>query len=161
MDARTTHAGASGFHQTRPGLEPDRATPQYQGVTDPAAEDLKTLAWARVWAAIRPPYSRSLRAGAWYPVVRNELPDRVTILMGDRTVDAPRRLFEIRPKRPDHFSVVHRIGYEPDPKRKSQHNLGKKYGVCPECAWRFALWGTPTSARCPQCGHKGEVGWWE
>jgi hypothetical protein len=41
------------------------------------------------------------------------------------------------------------------------HNLGKKYGVCPECAWRFALWGTPAKTRCPNCGHTGEVGWWE
>jgi hypothetical protein len=131
-------------------------------MTEPAADaSFPTLGWARVWAAIRPPYSRSLRAGAWYPVVRNELPDRITILMGNKPVDAPRRLFEIRPKRPDHFSVVHRVGYRPEPGRKSQHNLGKQYAVCPECSSRFALWGTPTSTKCPDCGHKGEVGWWE
>lgn len=123
--------------------------------------DAQPVGWARVWAAIRPPYSRSLRAGAWYPVLKNELPDRVTILMGPRAVDAPRRLFEIRPSRPDHFSVVHRVGYQPEPGRRSQHNLGRRYAVCPRCAWRFAIWGEPHRTRCPHCDHQGEVGWWE
>jgi predicted Zn-ribbon and HTH transcriptional regulator len=81
--------------------------------------------------------------------------------MGSRAVDAPRRLFEIRPKRPDNFTVIRRINYDASSGRRSQHNLGKRYAVCPECAWRFALWGEPVQVRCPTCGHRGEVAWWE
>lgn len=121
----------------------------------------KPVGWARVWPAVRPPYSRNFRQGAWYPVVRDDLPDRVTITMYGRDVDVPRRVLETRPRRPTYFSIVLRVGYDDDPGRKSLHDLGKKYAVCPKCAWRFALFGQPEHKRCPSCGHTGEVGWWE
>lgn len=124
-------------------------------------EASKVIGWARVWAAVRPPHSRGLRAGAWYPVVRDQLPDRVTILMGEREIDAPRRLFEIRSRRPMHFTVVRRVGYRPHPPRESLHRLGKHYAVCPVCQWRFGLMGTPEMTHCPHCGHIAQVGWWE
>lgn len=121
----------------------------------------KPVGWARVWPAVRPPYSRNFRQGAWYPVVRDDASDRVTITMYGRAVDVPRRIIEVRPRRPAYFSVVLRIGYDGDPRRKSLHDLGKKYAVCPKCAWRFALFGQPEQKQCPSCSHEGEVGWWE
>jgi hypothetical protein len=124
-------------------------------------DDLKAQAWARVYAAIRPPQSRNLRAGAWYPVVNDELPDRVTLRIGKTVVTVPRRVVEVRPRQPKRFSVVHRVGYVPVGQRKSLHHLGRYYAVCPICHWRFGLIGTPERTRCRQCGHDGEVSWWE
>ncbi len=121
----------------------------------------KIRAWARVWAAVKPEYSKTLRMGAWYPVVHDKEPDRVTLHFRDRDYVVPRRVLEIRPRRPKHFSVILRIGYEPDPSRKSRFGLGKRYGVCPQCSSRFALFGKPTLRTCKRCGHEGEVGWWE
>ena len=125
-------------------------------------DEVATAGWARVWATIRPPQSRNLRAGAWYQVVKADRADRVTLNVYGRMVDVPRRILEIRPDRPDRFSVVHRVGYRPpSPQRRSLHKLGRYYGVCPRCSWRFALYARPERARCPECGHDGEVAWWE
>ena len=126
-----------------------------------AAERLKIVGWARAYPALQPSFSKSLRRGAWYPVVKDQAADRVSIKMGSRTVDVPRRLLEIRTSRPTHFSVVNRVGYQRETGRRSQYNLGKQYGVCPACSSRFALWGSPERTQCPQCRHEGEIGWWE
>lgn len=117
--------------------------------------------WARVYPALKRSISKTLRRGAWYPVLRNDQPDRVTLRMGGRPVDVPRRLLEVRPQRPGFFSVVHRVEYKPEPGRPSRHNLGKTYVVCPECASRFGVFGEPQMKQCPECGHRGEIGWWE
>lgn len=117
--------------------------------------------WARIWSAITPPHSRNLRQGAWYPVVKDDLPDRVTLGIGDGTVVVPRRVLEIRPRRPDRFSVVHRVGYDQSRQRHSIHKLGKFYAVCPVCGERSALYGQPERIECKYCGHKGDVAWWE
>jgi hypothetical protein len=130
-------------------------------MTDGPQPPFKPKAWARVFPALRRSFSKSLRRGAWYPVIDNELPDRVTIIMDGEPVDAPRRILEVRSRRPVNFSVVTRTDYEPKPKRQSQYNLGKRYAVCPRCAHRFALWGRPNQRVCPRCGHDGEVAWWE
>jgi hypothetical protein len=106
-------------------------------------------------------FSKSLRRGAWYPVVRDELPDRVTIIMDGHPMDVPRRILEVRRHRPRHFSVINRVGDQTKSRRESLYNLGKYYAVCPRCAHRFALWGQPEEKQCPQCGHDGPVGWWE
>jgi hypothetical protein len=119
------------------------------------------VGWARVFPALATSRSKSLRHGAWYPVVRDQLPDRVSIRMGSRTVDVPRRLVEVRRYRPTHFSIVDRVTYTKDAARPSVHNLGKLYVVCPACSHRFALFGQPETRQCPACGHVGEVGWWE
>lgn len=118
-------------------------------------------AWARLWSSVRPPYSRNLRAGGWYPVVRDQLVDRVTIKVGESEVDVPRRFLELRPRRPNLFSVVHRVGYDAVARRQSVHKLGKRYAVCPACRSRFALIGQPEVIQCPQCRHVAEVCWWE
>ena len=125
------------------------------------SNQVKALAWARLWPSVRPPHSRNLRAGAWYAVVKNERPDRVTLMLYGSEVDVPRRVLELRDRRPTRFSVVHRVGYRRDPGRPSQHHLGKWYAVCPMCSWRFGLVGEPDRRECPNCGHEGEVAWWE
>ena len=121
----------------------------------------KAKAWARLWPTVRPPHSKNLRAGAWYPVMKDDLEDRVTILLGESTVDVPRRLLEIRPRRPKRFTVVYRTGYDRPPGRPSLYKLGRRYGVCPICIHRFALYGEPERRECPNCGHEGEIAWWE
>jgi len=121
----------------------------------------KAKAWGRVWPAIRPPHSRNLRAGAWYPIVNDELPDRVTLEIGCSTIEVPRRVLEIRPRKPTRFSVVHRVDYDYSSGRKSVHQLGRFYAVCPACDERFALFGKPERVECKFCNHKGDVAWWE
>lgn len=121
----------------------------------------KTRGWARVWPTIRPPHSRNLRAGAWYPVVKDDLEDRVSLLLGKTPVDVPRKVLEIRTQRPHRFTVVYRLGHEWVPGRPSVHNLGKRYAVCPICFHRFKLLGEPERRVCPNCNHEGEIAWWE
>lgn len=122
-------------------------------------EELNAVAWARVLAAVRPPHSRNLRAGTWYPVVRNELPDRVSVVVGPRVIEVPRRVIEVRPQRPDRFSVVYDA---PAISRNAEVTLGTRYAVCPECHSRFPLTNTTAPyVRCPRCKHWGEVGWWD
>lgn len=131
-------------------------------VSQPVATDKpKIVGWARVYTALQPSFSKALRRGAWYAVVRNDQPDRVSIRMGSRSVDVPRRLVEVRGDRPKYFSVVNRVGYHHEQRRQSLHNLGKLYAVCPVCSDRFALWGHPEKTQCPGCRHEGEVAWWE
>ncbi len=120
-----------------------------------------TRAWARVYPAVPPAIARNLRAGVWYAVVKDDLPDRVTLVLGETHVPVPRRILEIRPQRPTFFSVVHRIGYDETAHRKSVTKLGRFYAVCPECRKRFALYGKPERVTCPQCKHQGDVAWWE
>ena len=130
-------------------------------VAEKGKQRVKSMGWARVYPTVKRVRSKTLRRGAWYQVVQDEQPDRVAIQMGSRTVRVPRRLLDIRRRRPSHFSVVTRVGYTEDPARKSQHNLGKRYVVCPVCSHRVALRGKPDDMLCPQCGHQDQVGWWE
>jgi hypothetical protein len=124
-----------------------------------ASQEIKAKAWARVYPAIRPPHSRNLRHGAWYPVVQDES-DRVTLRLGPSTATVPKRVLEIRSDRPNRFTVIHRVGSELVNRRDS-HGLGRFYAVCPICAWRFQLIGRPERRLCPKCAHEGEVAWWE
>ena len=122
----------------------------------------QVVGWARVYPTFDQSISKALRRGAWYPVVDTSKPDRISILMGTRPVEVPRRLLEFRKQRPKHFSVIDRIGYTPpDRQRKSLYNLGKRYAVCPVCSKRQSLLGHPDEKKCSRCGHTGEVGWWE
>lgn len=124
-------------------------------------ETQKTLGWARVYATVRRDRSKALRRGAWYAVVQDTHPDRVSILLYGRPVQVPRRILEIRKDKPKFFSVVNRVDYDEDARRKSQYNLGKRYGVCPECTKRFGLWAKSETVTCPECKHTGPVAWWE
>jgi hypothetical protein len=139
---------------TQPKVKPCHLGKTYMGMTT-------TCGWARLWPTVRPPHSKNIRAGAWYPVIKDDLPDRVTIRLGAAAVDVPRRMVEVRARRPNRFTVVHRIGYIPTAGRHSLHKLGKRYAVCPNCQCRFGLIGEPEKKRCPSCGHEGEVAWWE
>ena len=121
-------------------------------------EEMRATAWARVLAAVRPPHSRNLRQGTWYPVVHDQRQDRVSVVVGTTVVEVPRRVLEIRRQRPDRFSVVY------DATSMAAHagvELGQRYGVCPECRHRFPLAGSLPIVQCPHCGHRGEVGWWD
>ncbi len=122
---------------------------------------IEVVGWARVYPAVQRMVSKTMRRGAWYPVLLDDLTDRVSIRMGPRAITVPRRIVEVRRKRPEHFSVVTRVGYDRDPRRKSEHDLGMHYAVCPSCAHRFGLFGEPKTMLCPQCNHKARVGWWE
>ena len=117
----------------------------------------KPVAWARVYAAFKPERSKNLRHGTWYPVLADDLPDRVTLLVASREVNVPRSLVEIRDRRPNFFTVVGRSEPPPSP----APNLGKRYAVCPECKHRSTLFGTPEKAQCKKCGHQGDVAWWD
>lgn len=125
------------------------------------SRETRFVGWARVYPALKRSVAKQLRRGAWYPVLRDEMPDRVTIRMGDRPVDVPRRLLEIRDRRPGFFTVVSRPEYRQGTGRPSEGRLGKTYVVCPSCNRRFALFGHPETKDCPGCGHRGDVAWWE
>ena len=62
--------------------------------------------WARVWVTARP-FARPMpRAGGWYPVVGEASGDRAVIDVRGKRVAIHRKLLEIRPARPDVFTVV-------------------------------------------------------
>jgi hypothetical protein len=126
----------------------------------PGVAGIKVRAWARVWQATRPEHSKGLRHGAWYPVVRDERADRVTIQVGEREVDVPRRILEITGSRPSRFTVVHRLGFVPG-RGNDRYRLGRHYGVCPKCQWRFGIIGRPVQEKCPKCEFQGDIAWWE
>lgn len=114
--------------------------------------------WARVYPALKRTHSKVLRHGTWYAILRDEREDRLTIRIGSRTVDVPRRLLEVRARRPDFFSVITRVG---ESERTLALDLGKRYAVCPNCSHRIPLRGEPPTKKCPQCEHFGEIAWWE
>lgn len=118
---------------------------------------MKPVSWARVWAAVKPPHSRSLRAGTWYAVVRDELPDRVSLVLGERIVDVPRRVVEVRRRRPEEFSVVY--GKHGLSRPEGEAARGPRYAVCPTCTSRFEIAPSLPRAICPECGHRGEIEW--
>ncbi len=127
----------------------------------PAGPEMRIRGWARPYRAIRPNYSKNLRHGTWYPVIRDDLPDRVTIRIGEKNVDVPRRLVEIRTQAPTTFSVVMRISTTTTRSSGTARELGRHYVVCPKCGHRAALMGRPDTKQCPECGHSGEIAWWE
>lgn len=94
-------------------------------------------------------------------MIRDDLPDRVTIRIGQKSVDVPRRLVEIRSQAPTTFSVVMRISAATNRLTGPTRELGRHYVVCPKCGHRAALMGRPDTKQCPECGHSGEIAWWE
>ncbi len=122
-------------------------------------QPIEIVGWARVYPAVRRMVSKTMRRGAWYPVVHDERWDRVVIKLGPQAVEVPRRIVEVRRHRPEHFSVVTRAGYDRDPRRKSEHSLGMHYAVCPACAHRFGIFGEPETLLCPKCSHSARVSW--
>ncbi|HVM64221.1 MAG TPA: hypothetical protein VMU14_05115 [Acidimicrobiales bacterium] len=133
------------------------------------AEDLGKAAntdtskgWARVWATARP-FARPMpRAGGWYPVVGEASGDRAVLEVRGRRVAIQRKLLEIRPKRPDVFTVVVRSrGTVESVLGTRGQEIDRTYAVCPYCAERVRIFENQTQATCPGCGHHGEIAWWE
>ncbi len=119
------------------------------------------VGWARLWATVRPPHSRELRSGAWYPIVEGKAIDRVTVEGPLGPVAVPRTILEVRRERPRRFTVVYRAISDANPVRGTTADLGRSYAVCPYSKTRIRLVGRPDTLKCPTCGHIGTVAWWE
>ncbi len=117
-------------------------------------------AWARLYATARPFCRPTPRTGAWYPVVR-EIGSRLVIQVAARRVAIARNLLEVRPTRPNRFTVVSRAPEDPNPAKGTSADLGRTYAVCPGCESRIRLFGAAATLTCRQCGHHGDVAWWE
>jgi len=85
----------------------------------------------------------------------------VVVQVKDRRVAVPKRLLEIRAKQPTRFTVVYLARNQPNPAEGTARYLGRKYAVCPVCGVRVRLGGEPERLQCAECGHTGEVAWWE
>ena len=119
------------------------------------------VGWARVWPTAHPRDTRVLRQGVWYPVLDESQASAVVLDVLNRQVKAPRRLFEIRDRQPNRFTVVCRPRGAANPAQGTRDDLGRTYAVCPTCGQRVRLTGEPTLIVCPRCEHRGEVAWWE
>jgi hypothetical protein len=133
----------------------------------------QTLAWARMWVAVKLDDDVALRQGAWYPVLKSGA-SQVVLDVSGHAVSVPEHAVELRPRRPDRFTVVYRAWDHPNPVQGTKADVGRPYAVCPKCAGRVRLPRLPrlgTSgvldargaerARCARCGHEGVVAWWE
>jgi Fe-S-cluster formation regulator IscX/YfhJ len=118
------------------------------------------LGWARLYPVARPFCRPMPRHGAWYPVVR-ELGERVVLEVASRRVAIAANLVEVRDRRPVRFTVVRRAINELNPFEGTPNDLGRVYAVCPHCDTRRRLFGEPVALSCAQCGHQGEIAWWE
>jgi hypothetical protein len=117
------------------------------------------VAWARPWAAISLPARKTLRAGAWYPVLEAREDGSAILIVRHRSVRVPARLLEIRPKRSETFSVVHTSRHEPNPAAGTRRDRGPTYAVCPASGHRIRITGQPPRLECPGCGYRGEIAW--
>jgi len=119
------------------------------------------LGWARIWAAAPPVTADPMpRQGAWYPVVSTG-ESRVVLEVQGQRVTVPTDVIEIRDKRPERFTVVYRAMNTPNPAEGTRANLGHIYAVCPVSGTRVRLIGHPRETKCPECGYRAEVAWWE
>ncbi len=102
------------------------------------------------------------RAGAWYPVVGEASSERAVIEVRGKRVAILKNLLEIRPQRPEVFTVVVRArdaaGAAPAAKGSP---VGRIYAVCPDCTQRVQVRENQVVAVCGKCGHAAEVAWWE
>src|SRR3990172_458293 len=121
----------------------------------------KPLGWGGVWAA-GPPFDASPmpRQGAWYPIVSTGS-TRIVLEVKGRRVAVPNDLIEVRKQRPERFTVVYRAVNSSNPVLGTRGDLGRIYAVCPVSGSRVRLIGHPRETKCPECGHRGEVAWWE
>ena len=119
------------------------------------------VGWARIWAAA-PPLNANpmLRQGVWYPVVSTG-DKRAVVEVRGRRLAVPNEVLEIRDRRPDRFTVVYRPANSANPARGTRADLGRVYAVCPVSGTRVRLIGRPRETKCPACGHRGEIAWWE
>lgn len=141
----------------KPVIEP--SAPEIVDLPD---SDHRAVAWARPWSVTSLLARKSLRAGAWYPVLERERADGSMILMvRNRSVRVPARLLEVRDARPHRFTVVYLGSSDTNPAAGSRRDLGRVYGVCPASGHRVKVRHPQVHAECPGCGYRGEVGWYE
>jgi len=119
-----------------------------------------TLGWGRVFAAARLAQAPETRQGAWYRVV-SEGRSRIVLEVNGKRVDLAKAAVEVRPKRPDKFTVVYRSANNHTPPIPQGTDPGRVYAVCPDCAQRTRLFGEPQTLQCPVCRHEGVIAWWE
>ncbi len=121
----------------------------------------KNRRWARAWTLSRASSRPWLRQGAWYRVVGDEQPDRLVLDVEGRRAVVRDNVVEIRDQLTSRFTVVYRGYDEANPALGSAADRGRIYGVCPTSGHRVRLAAGVTKAVCQQCGHEGEVAWWE
>ena len=118
--------------------------------------------WARVWATAKPFARPAPRAGAWYPVVGEASGDRAVLEVRGRRVAVLRKYLEIRPDRPDAFTVVVRSRQTQAAVLKERGaQIERVYAVCPACAHRVRVLENQPMVTCSRCHHRSEVAWWE
>jgi len=78
-----------------------------------------------------------LRRGAWYPVL-SAGPEETVVVVRDRAVILPHHCLEITNTRPSQWAIVARASFTP-------------YAVCPRCADRVPLHGSPRQLWCIRC----------
>jgi hypothetical protein len=113
---------------------------------------MHALHWARLKA--EGPYP--LRRGAWYRVTEFERHEIVVDVQW-RTVSVPRSYIEVVEQRPLRWTVVPR----PRDAIRLPESWGDKYGVCPNCANRESLEGSPDEMTCERCEERYPVAWEE
>ncbi len=101
------------------------------------------------------------RHGVWYPIVSDSAENLVILEVHRAHVAIPRKLLEIRRERPERFTVVYRSREDENPARGQANDLGRVYAVCPVEGSRVRLTDGQTMLECPNCGHRGQVAWWE
>ena len=128
----------------------------------PKAKSAEPKAWARLWATAHP-YARPMpRAGAWYPVVGEASGERVVLEVRGKRVAIQKSLLEIRPQRPEVFTVVVRARDAAGAAPATQGlPVGLIYAVCPACTERVRVREKQVVAVCLKCGHAADVAWWE
>lgn len=132
-------------------------------MTTPAPTISQTpLGWARRWATSRP-FARPMpRAGAWYPVVGETNQDRVIIEVRGKRVAIQKKFVEIREEKPVTFTAVIRSRNTVATILKERgEEITRVYAVCPSCMNRVGAFEKQAQAYCKQCGHTGEIAWWE
>jgi len=119
------------------------------------------LGWVRPWAVARPQCEPQLRQGAWYPVVAVDPPHNVVVEVRHKRTVVPRKMVEMREKRPARFTVVYRSHEDRNPALNTASDRGRVYAVCPKSGHRVRIGPSSATAVCSACGHEGEVAWWE
>jgi len=126
------------------------------------ASNPEPMGWARIWATAHP-FARPVpRAGAWYPVVGEASGQRAVLEVRGKRVAILKSLLEIRPRRPEVFTVVVRSrGTHATLLATHGSEIERIYAVCPACAQRVRVVENQAMATCAKCGHRAEIAWWE
>jgi hypothetical protein len=126
------------------------------------AGSAESMGWARIWATAHP-FARPVpRAGAWYPVVGEASGERAVLEVRGKRVAILKSLLEIRPNRPEVFTVVVRSREAATMLAATgSSEIQRVYAVCPACTQRVPIFENQATATCAKCGHRAEIAWWE